>query len=223
MNTEQQEAGQRSGASLVIIGAGGHANVVADAAECCGRWRDIVLYDDAPGVVSRGPWRIAGTIADFFRDDTRRGVEVVVAIGENRRRLELLAQVLERGYMLAVVVHPRATVSRYASIGPGSVVFANAVVNIAAVIGRGSIINTGATVDHDCRLGEAVHISPGANLAGKVSVGDCSWIGIGACVREGIAIGRYAIVGAGAVVIRPLPDNTMAVGNPARLLPRNAC
>lgn len=222
MNTVQQEAVQRRAARLIIIGAGGHANVVADAAESCGRWRDIVLYDDAPDAFSRGPWRIAGTIADFFRDEAR-GVEVVVAIGENRRRLELLGQLMERGYMLAVVVHPRATVSRYASIGPGSVVFANAVVNIAAEVGRGSIINTGATVDHDCRLGEAVHVSPGANLAGKVSVGDGSWIGIGACVREGIAIGRYAIVGAGAVVIRPLPDNTVAVGNPARLLPRNAC
>ncbi|TFW05967.1 acetyltransferase [Oxalobacteraceae bacterium OM1] len=204
-----------AGGTLAIIGAGGHASVVADAAKCSGRWERLVFYDDEPGASHpRGPWTIAGTIGDLLRTASR-DIDVIVAIGENRRRHELLHEVSGAGFRLANVVHPDASVSCYATLGQGSVVFARAAINIAAAIGRGCIVNTGATVDHDCCLGEAVHVSPGANLAGNVIVGDGSWIGIGSCIREGIVVGRHAIVGAGAVVIRPVPDHAVVVGNPA--------
>jgi serine acetyltransferase len=53
-----------------------------------------------------------------------------------------------------------------------------------------------------------------------VRIGDASWLGHGAIVVGGVTIGRHVVVGAGAVVTGDLPDYSVAVGNPARVIRR---
>jgi acetyltransferase EpsM len=43
-------------------------------------------------------------------------------------------------------------------------------------------------------------------------------VGIGATIKQNITVGKWSVVGAGAVVIKDVPDNTVVVGNPAKLL-----
>lgn len=45
-----------------------------------------------------------------------------------------------------------------------------------------------------------------------------AWIGAGAIVLPGVTVGQNAIVGAGAVVTKDVPDNTVVVGNPAKVI-----
>jgi sugar O-acyltransferase (sialic acid O-acetyltransferase NeuD family) len=141
--------------------------------------------------------------------------DAVVAIGDAMRRLELMQELRNFGFNLAIVCHPSASISTFSEIGAGSVILAQAAVNPGAKLGAGCIINTGATVDHDCILADGVHVSPGAHLAGGVKIGHASWLGIGSSVREGVSIGDHVTVGAGAAVVRDVPDNTTVVGVPA--------
>ena len=46
----------------------------------------------------------------------------------------------------------------------------------------------------------------------------CYWLGFGVIVLSGVSIGKGAAVGAGSVVISDIPDNAIAVGNPARVV-----
>lgn len=53
---------------------------------------------------------------------------------------------------------------------------------------------------------------------GGIVVGDHAWLGVGVIVLSGVRIGKGAVVGAGSVVTKDIPDDVIAVGNPARVV-----
>ncbi|MBX3575926.1 MAG: acetyltransferase [Rhizobiaceae bacterium] len=200
---------------LLIVGAGGHGRVVADAALEAG-FADIAFLDDSVAAnPTSGPFAVIGPLADIERL-AGAWPSAIAAVGNNARRLELLARLRGAGYATPLVRHPAAALSRHATVGAGVFVAAGAVVNIGARLGDAVIVNTGATIDHDCVLADGVHVSPGAHLGGTVKVGPRSWIGVGTAVRHGLTIGSDAIVGAGAAVVSDVADDITVVGVPAR-------
>lgn len=202
---------------LAILGASGHGKVVADSAIATG-WREVVFFDDAwPTLENVGPWPVSGATADLLRDG-RNFDGATVAIGNNSIRLEKMRQIAAAGIPLQTILHPACTVSPYAAVGAGSVVFAGAVVNAFARLGEGCIINTGATIDHDCVLADGVHASPGAHVGGQVIVGTATWIGIGACVRHNLSIGANVVIAAGAAVVGDIGPEQRVAGVPARTI-----
>jgi sugar O-acyltransferase (sialic acid O-acetyltransferase NeuD family) len=210
-------------AALLLLGASGHARVVAETALATGRFSRIAFLDDrctAPAqLADQLGWPVIGSLAAALDPQVRQQFSAaLVAIGNAAVRLQWLPPLAAAGYELPVVVHPTAWLSPSAQLGVGSVVFAQAAIQAQAVIGTGAILNTGCSVDHDAQLGDGVHICPGARLAGEVQVGNRSWIGIGASVIQQIRIGVDVTVGAGAAVVRDLPDGVTAVGVPARVL-----
>lgn len=203
---------------LLIIGAGGHAKVVAEAAIASGHWTHIACLDDyhPPGtdlipnqVQVLGPCAQASAYLNAFPD-------VCVALGDNQTRLSLCNEMQGLGFALATVIHPSAYISPSAHLGAGTVVLPLAVVHSGARVGKGCIINTAAVVEHDCALDEGVHIAPNATLAGQVRVGALSHIGMGSCVKENVRIGAGVMVGAGSVVLQPISDTLVVYGNPAK-------
>ena len=211
---------------LLILGAGGHAKVVAETAMACGVASSIAFLDDCCASPDTCPsvlgWPVIGPLALAQQAHIRSQFDAaVVAIGHAVTRLFWIEKLQLARYSLPVLIHPTAWVSSSAQIGPASVVFALAAVQAQASIGKGAILNTCSSVDHDAQLSDAVHICPGSRLAGEVKVGARTWIGIGASVIHQVRIGSDVTVGAGAAVVCDLPDGVTAVGVPARVLSPN--
>jgi sugar O-acyltransferase (sialic acid O-acetyltransferase NeuD family) len=199
---------------LLVLGAGGHGHVVADAAIDAG-FDEVAFLDDQPPQLNPAiPFSVIGGFGDL--GGHADWGSAIAAVGDNALRLHLVDRIRRSGFEAPSVIHPRAVVSRHARFGAGCFLAAGAVVNIGASLGDAAIVNTGATIDHDCVLGEGVHVSPGAHLGGNVTVGDRTWIGIGAAVRHGVSIGKDVIVGAGASVVRDVPDGETVIGVPAK-------
>jgi sugar O-acyltransferase (sialic acid O-acetyltransferase NeuD family) len=191
---------------LLIIGAGGHGKSVADAALESKQWDEIIFLDDSwPGKLSSGHWAISGN-TELLSVWKLRCDGAVVAIGNNHLRMELQSRLIAAGIAIVTIVHPSACVSRFATLGSGSVVLANAVVNIDAKVGDAAIIGPAAVIDHDCKLGRGVHIATGAKVGGGVAVGDYTWIGIGAAVGHYLNIGDEVKIAAGTVVTSNVTD-----------------
>ncbi len=55
-----------------------------------------------------------------------------------------------------------------------------------------------------------------------VAIGEDCWIGGGAVICPGVTIGNRCIIGAGSVVTRDIPDDSLAAGNPARVVRRTS-
>lgn len=51
-----------------------------------------------------------------------------------------------------------------------------------------------------------------------VKIGRCCWIGAGAVIVPGVTIGDNVVIGAGSVVTKDIPSNTVAVGNPCKVM-----
>lgn len=199
---------------LALLGAGGHARVIADMALVSG-WSSVSFFDDAwPEKNKTGEWDVTGNVSMLIESISNFD-GVVVAIGNCDTRCQLQEQLIKENAPLVTIIHPGASISTRASLGVGSVVMANAVINAFATLGDGCVVNSGAIVEHDCSIGDFVHIAPGAILSGTVTVGNCTWIGAGSTVRQGEIIGKNVMVGAGSVVVKPVPDGLTIAGCPA--------
>lgn len=75
--------------------------------------------------------------------------------------------------------------------------------------------------NHGTASGELVKRQP-LSSRGGITIGDDVWIGFGVIVLDGVTIGSGAIVGAGSVVTDDIPENAIAVGNPARIVSTRA-
>lgn len=203
---------------LWIIGSGGHAAVVIDAARASGHFDIMGCLDDDPARCDTHVLGVPVLGSTSLEDLARLGVtNAIIAIGSNviRRRIaDLVAARLEWKTM----VHPRAYIGENCQVGAGTVVMAGAIVQPNTSMGEHVIINTAASVDHDGHIGAHAHIGPGCHLAGNVSVGQGTQLGIGVVAIPGVTIGEWSIIGAGAVVTRDIPANVTAVGTPARVI-----
>ena len=65
---------------------------------------------------------------------------------------------------------------------------------------------------------DAEERNKGLEYARQIKVGDNVWIGAGVSVLPGVTIGDNCVIGAGSVVNRDIPDNTVAAGNPCRVI-----
>ncbi len=207
--------------SLILLGAGEHARVVAEAASLAD-WQVVGYAAPEPTDGIPGEWLgDDGAVADrLAAADPADRPALVLGFGATGPLREAAGARFGIDTAWAAIVHPAAWVSPSARLEPGVVVLAQAVVNTGARIGPHAIVNSGAIVEHDVVVGGFAHVAPGAVLGGGVVVGERVHVGIGAAVRDHVTIGADAVVGMGAVVVADVPAGTTVVGNPARTADR---
>ena len=122
--------------------------------------------------------------------------------------------------------HPRVVVS-FATL------FSQQKTSIASGTYIGPQCNIGACIiEKDCLLGSGVHVLSGkgqhnfddldtpireqGGTFSQVTIGEDSWIGNGSIITANI--GKKCIIGAGSVVTKDIPDYSIAVGNPAKVI-----
>ncbi len=197
---------------ILIMGTGGHAKVALD----------ILLErgENVAGFLDDNPDRIGTTVLGYpvLGDLANHapGTPLILGIGGNLIRKQLFDRFPNA--LWVTLVHPSASVSRFATLGVGAMICMGACVGPDTVIGRGAVVNTQASVDHDCRIGDFAHVAVGVTIAGGVTIGEGAMLGAGAAVIPNLEIGGWSVVGAGAAVVKSVPERSRVVGVPARPL-----
>lgn len=200
---------------VIIIGAGGHAKVIADIVNKLGdevvgflddniELQNKVIYDGKKNI---------GTLKDINK---YKDLYFIIGIGNNKVRKKIDEEHNLKWY---TAIHPNAVIASDVIIGEGTVVMAGTVINSSSNIGRHCIINTRVSIDHDNQICDYVHISPGATLAGTVTIKELSWVCAGATIINNITVEKNNVIGAGAVLVRNITENNSTyVGVPAKKL-----
>lgn len=197
--------------SLVLVGGGGHACVVLDAARANGVVVSGFLDDDPNALLARTGLLRLGTLSHSLA-----GLPWHLAIGSIETRERWLTRFPAHDSPPTTIVHPSAHIAADATIGPGTLAACGAIVQPHAAVGANVILNTAVICEHHCLIGDNSHVAPGAVLGGGCRVGEGTLIGLGARVLPGVRIGSHATIGAGAVVCEDVTDGSTYVGVPAR-------
>jgi sugar O-acyltransferase (sialic acid O-acetyltransferase NeuD family) len=210
---------------LCVYGAGGFGKEVYDIATRMNKkksiWDEILFLDDAPHLGESaylGRLFKLETVLDEFGLNS---IEVIVAIGEPAVRKKLYQKVKKLNLKLATLVDPSSIISPTSKLGEGVIVAPFCSISSSAQIGDNVAINTNSIIGHDIVVGEHSVISSFVNIGGACLVGKSSYLGMGVFIKENLSIGSLVIIGMGSVVFKDIPDQVIAMGNPARPLRRN--
>ena len=204
---------------LILIGGGGHCKSVIEVAESAGyEIKGILDMPDEVGKEVLPYHKVIGTDDDIPQYVDECDIVITVGFIKNPAlRIKLYNKVKEAGGKLATVIASTAHVSKYSTIGEGTVVMHQAFVNAGAHIGANCIINTFCNIEHDAQIGDQCHISTGTMVNGECNIGDNCFIGSQSVCINCIEIGSDIIVGAGSVVRKSLNIKGTYAGNPSIL------
>ena len=198
---------------MVVIGDGGHAASVAEAAESSGF--QVAGFIDI-GAEAAPMESLNSRVRELDFETTA----LAIGVGTNFLRAAIHAVVSSEfpAASFPYIIHQTAWLSPSAEIASGVTLLAHSSVGPNAKLGLGSLINTGASLDHDSELGAFASLGPGARTGGNVKVGSRAMIGLQAGILQGRTVGEDSVVGAQSLVLEDIPSLSVAVGSPCRVI-----
>ncbi len=209
---------------IIIFGSSGHARSIAVILEMLNY--DIIGFIDSyqPKGINILNYKTIGDEMVLKNCDNIYGTnKVIVGVGDiwGRRKIVEKIKSINSTIVFPTIISPTAIISKYTSIGEGSVVFNNAFINVESAIGNFCIINSASIIEHNTSIGNFCTISSAVNIGGDVKIEENTFVGSSATIIQKRSIGKDSVIGAGAVVNRNIPSKVLAVGVPAIIKKKN--
>jgi sugar O-acyltransferase (sialic acid O-acetyltransferase NeuD family) len=208
--------------NLVLFGGGNQAHYTIDIIEKENKYNIIGIIDSVHEVGSdRFGYKIIGRQEKLTELIKEYNIEVgLISIGDNWSRYHVRNNIIDQvpDFEFVNAIHPSVIIGNNVKLGSGIVAMAGCIFNPRSVIGDFTFFATGAQVEHDNNIHDFSSISAGSITGGFVTLGKFSAITLGVTVLDRINIGENTVVGAGSLVIKSLPDNVLAYGNPSKII-----
>lgn len=208
--------------NIVLIGGGNQAHYTIDIIEKEGKYNIVGIIDSIQEIGSeRFGYKILGRQENLKELILTYNIDGgIISIGDNWSRYYVYNQIIDivPDFEFVNAIHPSVVIGNTTELGIGVVAMAGCIFNPKAKIGNFTFFATGAQIEHDNEIGDFASISAGSLTGGYVKLGKFSAITLGVTVMDRIEIGENTVVGAGSLVIKPLPDNVLAYGNPAKVI-----
>ena len=208
--------------NIILIGGGNQAHYTIDIIEKEDKYKIVGIIDSIHEI---GSERFGYTILGR-QESLNELIEAyniyggVISIGDNWSRYKVYETIkkIAPNFTFVNAIHPSVIIGNTTILGIGIVAMAGVIFNPKAQIGNFTFFATGAQVEHDCIISDYASISAGSITGGYVKMGKYSALTLGVTVLDRLEIGDNTVVGAGSVVLKSLPSNVLAYGNPAKII-----
>ena len=167
---------------LLILGAGGFGQSIAEVAEILGKRESINFVDDRwPEQQQAGCYPIISNIQSLENLNSH-SFEAIIAVGNSQIRKKWQQLLLDLSIPMTIIIHPQAVIAPSAKIGQGVSIMAGCVIGANTIIQDGVILNIGTLLDHDVVIEAFSHLSVGVKVAGGKTITASSFLGIGTII-----------------------------------------
>ena len=119
----------------------------------------------------------------------------------------------------ATLIHPTAIIPKgFCSIGNGVLMAPLSQLSPDTTVSDNCILLANSFLGHDSFMDRFAHLATNSVVGANVHVGKAAHIGSNATVREKVKIGDYSLVGSASNVLNDIPENSIVVGNAAKVL-----
>lgn len=208
---------------LGIYGAGGFGREVLELVKIINErekvWDDFVFIIDGAGGNTINDVMVCSyeEAINKYKDN----LEISIGIGEPAVREKLFAKIKKDGIEAATLIHPDVYIPKTTKIGKGVTIQYGCFISCNVEIEDYVYIQPQVNVGHDDILKKGCVLSGLSNLAGHVNIGEYTYVGLSSAFKEGISVGNYSIIGMYSAVYKDIPDEMIAMGNPARPMKKN--
>lgn len=151
-------------------------------------------------------------ISDF--DPSKYSVVVSISDVNVRKRI---VENLPKNTSFSKIIHPSSVISRWATIGSGSIVTAGVTIGSDSVIENHCHFNPNSTIAHDCKIGNYFTIAPLSSVSGNCFIGNNVYIGTNSSTKQKITICDDVFIGMGAMVTKNITQKGIYIGIPAKI------
>ncbi len=161
---------------------------------------------------------VIGNIDFLNKIDFR--LDLVIAINQPKALKTLYNKITNPNISFPNYIHP--SVSFYDkesfSMGKGNIIAHLGLISFDVKLGDFNIFNTRASIGHHVQIGSFNTFNPNIQLSGNVNIGDMNVFGLNVGVIPKKKIGNGNTIGAGSILLRSIKDDSLYIGNPAKIL-----
>ena len=211
---------------LLILGGRGIGMIAASVANDIGTYEVLgFLNDMVPKGETIGKYKkyqVLGKSEDvekYFDDlDTYFFIGYVGMKNEEEVFNKIISLDIPRD-KFATLIHPTAIIPKgFCSIGNGVLMAPLSQLSPDTTVEDNCILLANSFLGHDSTMKRFSHITANSVVGGNVIIGRGAHIGTNSTIRENVIIGDFALIGSGSVVLNNVPENSIVVGNPAKIL-----
>jgi len=160
---------------------------------------------------------------DSYLDNKFGNLYFIVALGYKHldTKQQILQKLIKNNRNLLTFIHKTSYINPRAQLKQGVIIYPMCNIDYACQLEEGVLLNNSVTLSHESIIKSCSFIAPGVTLSGKVVIDEKCFIGTSSSIANGIFIGKNSIIGIGSVITRNLPENTVGIGNPFRILNKN--